>query len=298
MSAISVSRTGPPNLISVVFEPYLSIFVDAQDKTLAEMVHGFTSSRVSLSPSDNPSAVLPASTELFYFYREQLDRCARLSNRQPLMDLCRVYRKWLKVFAEDVLAGALLKADRRGSGEGRPNTQDLQTACLVLNTAEYCLETISQLEESLRERIAPEFRERVTLAAERELFAASTSAALLAILHELELTVEPPFAQLARSPWRDAEFVSSESEYVQDLVRGLKVVVGVVREGLETKKWVRSVCDKLVGLVLARFMGAIVRCRPMPQIGAEQVLLDLQSLKSCLLQLPSAPGDPTPVPTT
>ena len=73
------------------------------------MIAGFTSSRVSISPTDNPSAVLPSSTELFYFYREALDKCAKLSNRQPLMDLCRVYRKWLKVFAEDVLGGALLK---------------------------------------------------------------------------------------------------------------------------------------------------------------------------------------------
>ncbi len=141
----------------------------------------------------------------------------------------------------------------------------------MLNTAEYCQETTSQLEESLKERIAPDFRDRVTLAAERDLFTNSTSAALLAILHELELTIEPPFTQMVRSPWKDAEFVSSESEYVQELVRGVKVVVGVVREGLEQKKWLRSVCDKLVGLVLARFTAAVVRCRPIAQIGAEQV---------------------------
>lgn len=108
------------------------------------MVRGFTSSRISSSPSDNPSAVLPSSTELFYFYREALDRCARLSVRQPLLDLCKVYRKWLKTYAEDVLNAALIKFDRR-SGEGRPNLQELQTACLVLNTGEYCLETAAQV---------------------------------------------------------------------------------------------------------------------------------------------------------
>ena len=73
------------------------------------MIAGFSSSRVSLSPSDNPSAVLPSSTELFYFYREALEKCAKLSVRQPLLDLCSVYRKWLKVYAEDVLGGLLVK---------------------------------------------------------------------------------------------------------------------------------------------------------------------------------------------
>jgi hypothetical protein len=95
--------------ISTVFEPYLGIVVNAQDKILSEMFRGFTSSRISLSPSDNPSAVLPSSSELFYFYREALERCAKLSIRQPLLDLCRVYRKWLKVYAEDVLAASLIK---------------------------------------------------------------------------------------------------------------------------------------------------------------------------------------------
>lgn len=73
------------------------------------MMHNFVSSRISISPSDNPSAVLPSSTELFYFYREALERCAKLSTRQPLLDLCKVYRKWLKTYAENVLTAALVK---------------------------------------------------------------------------------------------------------------------------------------------------------------------------------------------
>lgn len=112
------------------------------------MIQSFTSSRISSSPSDNPSAVLPSSTELFYFYREALDRCAKLSVGQPLLDLCKVYRKWLKTYAEDVLGAALIRYDRRSS-EGRPNLQELQTACLVLNTGEYCLETASQVSTRL-----------------------------------------------------------------------------------------------------------------------------------------------------
>lgn len=119
---------------------------DASYSTLSEMIQTFTSSRISSSPSDNPSAVLPSSTELFYFYREALDRCAKLSVGQPLLDLCKVYRKWLKTYAEDVLGAALIKYDRR-STEGRPNLQELQTACLVLNTGEYCLETASQVSQ-------------------------------------------------------------------------------------------------------------------------------------------------------
>ncbi|GAA5820917.1 hypothetical protein JCM10212_006075 [Sporobolomyces blumeae] len=297
LSAIKYGGADATSPITSVFEPYLGIFVDAQDSVLKGMMQSFTSSRISSSPSDNPSAVLPSSTELFYFYREALDRCARLSVGQPLLDLCRVYRKWLKTYAEDVLGAALIKFDRK-SGEGRPNVQELQTACLVLNTGEYCLETAAQLEERLQEKIDPELRSRVSLDSEKDLFASSISSALLAILRELELSVEAPFATMARSPWKDLEFVSGESEYLSELVKACTTVVAVVREGVEQKKYVRSTCDKIVGLVLAKFLQAIMRCRPIAQTGAEQLLLDLQGLKNCLMHLVLAPGDSAPIPTS
>ncbi|POY71074.1 hypothetical protein BMF94_5831 [Rhodotorula taiwanensis] len=297
LSQISYGVVEADQPISSVFEPHLGVFVEAQDKTLSEMMQNFVSSRISISPSDNPSAVLPSSTELFYFYREALERCAKLSTRQPMLDLCKVYRKWLKTYAENVLTAALVKFDRKSS-EGRPNMQELHTACLVLNTAEYCHETASQLEERLQERIHPDFKDRVSLEAEKELFTSATSAALLAILRELEFTVEPCFASMERNPWKEVEYVSSESGYVAELTKALNSVVDAVREGVEQKKYVRSVCDKIVGLVLAKFTQTIVRCRPITQIGAEQILLDLQGVKNTLLHLVIAPGDTAPIPTS
>jgi len=85
------------------------------------------------------------------------------------------------------------------------------------------------------------------LEAEKELFSGSISAALLAILRELELTVEAPFSAMSKSPWKDLEYVSSESEYVGELTKACVTVVGIVREGVEQKKYVRSTCDKIVG---------------------------------------------------
>lgn len=43
--------------------------------------------------------VLPSSTELFYFYGQSLDQCAKLSTGKPLYDLCNVHKKWLKIYA-------------------------------------------------------------------------------------------------------------------------------------------------------------------------------------------------------
>lgn len=51
----------------------------------------------------SPLTVLPSSTELFYFYAQTLDQCASLSTGQPLFDLANLHRKWLRIYADEVL---------------------------------------------------------------------------------------------------------------------------------------------------------------------------------------------------
>lgn len=48
---------------------------------------------------ESPHIVLPSSTELFYFYRQSLEQCAKYSTGQALYDLCTLHKKWLKIYA-------------------------------------------------------------------------------------------------------------------------------------------------------------------------------------------------------
>jgi hypothetical protein len=52
---------------------------------------------------DAPASVpvLPSSTELFYFYAQSLDSCAKLSvgSDKLLLDLTKVQGKWLRTYA-------------------------------------------------------------------------------------------------------------------------------------------------------------------------------------------------------
>lgn len=53
----------------------------------------------AVAGEETPTTVLPSSTELFYFYAQNLEQCAKLSNRKPLWDLLAVHKKWLKIYA-------------------------------------------------------------------------------------------------------------------------------------------------------------------------------------------------------
>lgn len=55
--------------------------------------------RTSQDGEQPQSAVLPSSTELFYFYAQNLEQCAKLFTGQPLFDLCQLHKKWLRIYA-------------------------------------------------------------------------------------------------------------------------------------------------------------------------------------------------------
>lgn len=251
-----------------MFDPYLGIYVDAQDKTLSDMVQGYrrigaTQPRSSGEENAATAAggegeeqtVLSSSTELFYFYRQTLEQCARLSNRKPFRDLCSVFKKWLRIYANDVLRQGLVRSlgsdGVRRSTDSRPNVHDIQRWCLIINTSDYCATTSSQLEEKLRDKLHPDFREDFSLEPEREQFLGVISTGVTVLIRELEQAIEPAFNQMLRPPqgWAQGDEVLEKSNYVDDLASALEQVAVIIRQDVENKRYVRMWSDRAVGWV-------------------------------------------------
>ncbi|KAF8526023.1 Vps53-like protein [Hysterangium stoloniferum] len=288
-----------PKPMSSAFEPHMGIFIDAQDKALSDILvpHRGAKSRTSLdevqmsissSESENPPIrVLSSSTELFYFYAQNMDQCSKLSTKELLADMFAVWGKWLRIYSEDVLMASMKRPEReRKSFDGRLNVAEIKHACLLLNTADYCQETAQELEEKVREKIDEKFRDKITLQAERDLFVSVISASIVALLKELEAAIEPALVSMQRTSWITVENVSGESAYISDLVQGVQNVVNVIRDNVEQKKYLRNFYDKASSLIITKFTNALVKSRPLKEAGAEQMLLDLQGLRSCLLKVP------------
>ncbi|KAF8134453.1 Vps53-like protein [Boletus edulis] len=296
--------------MSSAFEPHLGVFVDAQDKALADMLASHRGSkarssvdtaskppttastpRPSLSTSDEPEPapiVLPSSTELFYFYAQCLDQCAKLSTGQALFDLCGVQKKWLKIYAEDVLSPKLKRPQTqpRKSTDSRFDKAELQRACLLINTADYCQTTAAELEEKIREKVDEKFKENITLQAERDLFMSVISAAINIQLRELESACDGAFNTISRVNWGAIQHVTGHSPFMDEITQSTEQVAELIKPLVEQKKYLRNIFDKASSLLLMRFTNALVKSRPLREIGAEQLLIDLGVFKSCLLKLP------------
>jgi len=67
--------------------------------SLRSSLDATSASSGDLEKDEQTMVVLPSSTELFYFYGQNLDQCAKLSTGQPLFDLCGLHKKWLRIYA-------------------------------------------------------------------------------------------------------------------------------------------------------------------------------------------------------
>ncbi|KAI9507909.1 Vps53-like protein [Russula earlei] len=293
LQATSPTPARPLQSISSSFEPHMGVYVQHQDKSIADLLvpHRGQKTRTSHDTIQNhPTAivVLPSSTELFYVYGQTLEGCATLSTGRPLFDLLEVFKKWLRIYAEEVLVSQMRRThpQSRRSVDVRHDVNEIGNACLVINTAEYCQTTAQELEEKVRQRIQGDFKERVSLQTECDLFISVAVAAIIALLRELEAVCEPALTSLTRMTWTNHELVTGQSPYVGDIVRALESITEAIVPLIESKKYLRNFFDKASSLVITRFTNALVRSRPLKEKGAEQLLIDLSALKSCLLKLP------------
>jgi hypothetical protein len=250
--------------ISEAFEPYLSLWVDLQDKQLATMIPKYRNQPL-LPPDEefSPQAVIPSSIELFHFYKTTLAQCAKLSTGERLLDLSKTLAKYLDEYAEKVLLFFLQV----------PGGPTLQNIILVLNTADYWHGNTQQLEDNLKKRIDGDLASKVDLSSQSDTLMGVASAAVLALVHRVEITCEPSWREMRNTNWSKMESVGDQSSYVAELLRHINTQAEEILALVGKQQYARAFCDNLVEHLATTYIANIVQCRPVSEVGAEQVIL-------------------------
>jgi hypothetical protein len=250
--------------ISVAFEPYLSLWVESQAKALAVMIPKYKTQ--PLIPEDeefSPQAVITSAIELFHFYKLTLSQCSKLSTGERLLDLAKILAKYLDEYAQQVLLAIL----QRGGQQGAP----IQEIILVLNTADFWHTNTNQLEENIRKRIDPEMASTVDLSSQSDAFMGVASAAVLAMVHKVEVACEGAFREMRNVNWSKMESVSDQSSYVGELIRNVNEQAKEILPLVVKPQYARAFCDNVVEHMASAYIGNVVQCRPVSEVGAEQV---------------------------
>ncbi|RKF65009.1 Vacuolar protein sorting-associated protein 53-like protein [Golovinomyces cichoracearum] len=251
--------------ISQAFEPYLSLWVESQDSSLASMIPKYRSQAL-LSPDEEFSsqAVIASSIELFHSYKTKLAQCAKLSTGERLLDLSKVLAKYLDEYAQQVLLHFLQT----------PADPGLQNTVLILNTADYWHANTKQLEDNLRKQIDSQYLSKVDLSSQADVFMGVASAVVSALVHRVELSCETSWREMRNINWSRMESVGDQSTYVTELLRNIDSQAQEILALIAKQKYARAFCDNLVEYLATAYVTNIVQCRPISEVGAEQMLLD------------------------
>ncbi|KAI0106903.1 Vps53-like protein [Daldinia grandis] len=264
--------------ISVAFEPYLSLWVESQDKALAAMIPKYKAQ--PLLPADeefSPQAVISSAIELFHFYKLTLSQCAKLSTSERLLDLTSILAKYLDEYAQQVLLNILQRSGPTGAS--------LHDIILVLNTADFWHANTGQLEENIKKRIDHDLVPKVDLSSQADAFLGVASAAIIALANKVEADCEGAWREMKNTNWSKMESVGDQSSYVGELVSHINAKAEEVLAVVVKQQYARAFADKLVEHLANSYIHTIVQCRPISEVGAEQMLLDKYVLTKALENL-------------
>jgi vacuolar protein sorting-associated protein 53 len=255
--------------ISDAFEPYLSVWVDAQDKYLQSMIQKCRQQPPRAQDEDFSSQqVVPSSTELFNFYRHALAQCAKLSTGQHLANLSRVFARYLDQYAQQVLLFYISERPTSGTPSRTPTVED---TILVLNTADYCYNTCNALEEKIKSRVDDPFKDSVDLQSQADTFMGIISAAVRGLVRRVEVDLEPCWREMRNIAWGKIDTCADQSSFVGDLQRRIKDKSADILSMLHKPPYARAFADNLVELLANTYVANIAQCRPISEGGAEQV---------------------------
>lgn len=188
---------------------------------------------------DGTMAVLPSSTDLFYFYRETLVQCAKFSTGKAFFDLSQLFAKHLDSYCNQIILGGLAKIEKKAI-----SADHFRFASLALNTADYCSMTTSQLEEKLKEKVDSDYQDKVDLQGVKERFMRAISICIDAIVKSLELSFETQMVQMTRLSWGTMDSVGDQSDYVSQMLDIIKRNVTVAAKLIANRRYFRTLNDR------------------------------------------------------
>ena len=97
------------------------------------------------------------------------------------------------------------------------------------------------------------------------------SAAVLAMVHKVEVDCEGAWREMKNTNWSRMEAVSDQSSYVGELVKHVNAGAEEILPLVVKQQYARAFCDNLVEHMATAYINNIVQCRPVCEVGAEQV---------------------------
>jgi hypothetical protein len=123
---------------------------------------------------------------------------------------------------------------------------------------------------------------------EQDLFHEVITGCIQLLVRALETQCEAGLTKMCKTDWKLVEEVGDTSPYVSEIGKSIGHFVPFVRSSLAgSRKYFTNFCMKFANSFIPRVIGFIYKCKHVSTVAAEQLLLDMQSMRTVLLGLHS-----------
>ena len=303
-AAIAVQSIGGPvaplaGIASTTFDDHMSPYVALEERSMDEQLHVASSDDMVDTRGERP--VFVSSTNLFIYMKNSITRCTALTKEKTFFLLQRAFQKKLRAYAgvlEKKLPApmsaqnaAKMAASLAGASTSStiavyriPPNEEV-TVCHVIDTCEYCADTVEALEDLIRDKIGEKYKEKIDMTEEQGAFQDVTAKSIRVLVSGLEQRLDAPLKEISRTNWSSFDMVGEESSYVRTIHLTVHPFVVKVRE-LIPSSYFRSFCDKFALAFASTYYQTMVGLKRISEAGTQQLLLDVYSTKTLLLKLP------------
>eukprot|EP01006_Ploeotia_vitrea_P045643 TRINITY_DN66958_c8_g1_i2.p1 TRINITY_DN66958_c8_g1~~TRINITY_DN66958_c8_g1_i2.p1 ORF type:complete len:670 (+),score=365.83 TRINITY_DN66958_c8_g1_i2:85-2094(+) len=270
------------NIISQCFMPHLGGYVQLERGNIRELIERINSEEVWLpNDVDTNKPRLAGSDELLLYIKKSMKRCAKLTRGKIFFNIVKEYERGMLLYI-DVLRSHLCNADD-------PNELDraaILSHCQIINTAEYFMEILPDLQTSIVRIIDEDLADQVDLSPEIEQFGALAQSGVTSLVAGIHASLSKHLTTMVKMPWATWEEVGDTSAYVHRIQQTLQSSVSVVASAFSRAYFI-NFCTTLVEMFVPQYVENIFKCKRINDLAGQQLALDAHSLKNIIMDVPN-----------
>lgn len=290
--------------IAEAFDPFLGPYVQLEREGLEDLLQSLARDEElavqapnSLEKVDDehereyfnamPRGPFDSSRQMFEYIKNSLKRCSAFSTGITYLSLSREFRVCLHNYAESLKfrcpSPRMVKADGQAVYDLSPEQEILM--CRLICTGDYCVDTLPALETKMKEHVQLEFATEIDFSAQLNAFVDMIAYTQNLLVIGWMERLNPHLRTMRKMNWANVESVGDESRYVKDIFGVWNEAIVRARGQLASSSF-QSLCLKFVNVFGAALLETVWKLKRVSKTGAGQLLLDVNGLKSSLLNLP------------
>ncbi|XP_049850970.1 uncharacterized protein LOC126324508 isoform X2 [Schistocerca gregaria] len=285
-------------IISTCFEHYMYLYVRYQNDYVEAQFNQLMNQETWTTQIESSSKTFNSARKMIELFSKVRRNAANLNQSQAFFDIFLIFKKYLMLYAEKLLARLHLVNANQST---LPSDEIL--CCIMINTGEYCASMCTMIQHVIQSKILPRFKDSVVLHDERNKYIGVIASARETLSQLIAIAIEPAFVEMSQINWErfiadrnvlDASpYVSIVSEYLHERVSVFRSYMTPLTifefedvEFPQSPNYFQIICDTILVYFTRRYEAAIYACRKINEAGAQQLLTDLAQFRKNLESLP------------